>query len=88
MSVRQVLVAAGFQEINVYPVEPVVHGLMSAGRYLLWKAIRLLLLLYLAAETGSFRGYILTQNLIAAARRAERPETKLPARYVRQSEAP
>lgn len=71
MSVRQALAAAGFQEISVYPVEPVVHGLLSGGRYLLWKGIRLLLLLYLAAETGSFQGYILTQNLIAAARKTE-----------------
>lgn len=71
VSVCQALAAAGFQNISVYPVEPVVHGLLSGGRYLIWKGIRLLLLLYLAAETGSFQSYILTQNLTAAARKAE-----------------
>jgi hypothetical protein len=75
VSVRQALATTGFCETQVYPVEPVVHGLLSAGRYLIWKGIRLLLLLYLAAETGSFQGYILTQNLIAMARKAKGAET-------------
>ena len=66
-SIRQILSGTGFNEIQVYPADPIPHGFFSAGRWVLWKAIRFLLTLYLAAETGGLRGHILTQNLIATA---------------------
>lgn len=68
-SVSQIFGIAGFVDIQVYPTGPVVHGLWSAGRWVLWWVIGLLLSLYLVTETGVFRGHILTQNLIAVARK-------------------
>ncbi len=70
-SVTQVLTLSGFTDIQVHPAGPVVHGLLSACRWVLWQGIQLLLRLYLAAETGAFRGHILTQNLIAVARKPD-----------------
>ena len=66
-SVRQALTASGFTEVEVVPVEPVVHGVKSLARRVLWQGIKTGLRLYLMAETGSAGGAILTQNLIAVA---------------------
>ena len=67
----QVLSAAGFVNMHVYPRGPLVHGVRSAARWVIWHAIRLLLVLYLAAETGSMHGHILTANLIATAQKPQ-----------------
>jgi 2-polyprenyl-3-methyl-5-hydroxy-6-metoxy-1,4-benzoquinol methylase len=66
-SIGQVLRATGFNAVAVYPVDPAVHGLKSAIRWLAWRAIRVLLTGYLMAESGVTRGHILSQNLIAVA---------------------
>ncbi len=70
-SIRQVLAAAGFARIEVRSEGPRVHGLISAARWVAWKFVAASLLLCLAAETGRIQGHILTQNLIAAARKPE-----------------
>lgn len=70
-SVHQILSHVGFCDIRVFPTGPVVHGLPSGLRWLLWQMFRLVLHLYLAAETGVLRGHILTQNLIAVARKPD-----------------
>ncbi|MBI1748425.1 MAG: class I SAM-dependent methyltransferase [Acidobacteria bacterium] len=66
-SISQVLAMAGFRRIAVYPTGPVCHGILSAVRWILWQVIKTLLRAYLAVETGSFRGHILTQDLLAVA---------------------
>ena len=66
-SISQVLRAAGFTRIAVYPIPPVVHGVKSALRWVVWQGIRLMLTAYLVAESGVTRGHILTQNLIVVA---------------------
>jgi 2-polyprenyl-3-methyl-5-hydroxy-6-metoxy-1,4-benzoquinol methylase len=68
-SIRQVLTVAGFSRVSVHPVQPAVHGLKSGVRWLLWRAFRAILITYLAVETGVTRGHILSQNLIAVARK-------------------
>jgi len=68
-SVTQVLSITGFANVHVYPTGPVVHGVLSSVRWVIWHVIRLLFVLYLAAETGSVQGYILTANLIATAQK-------------------
>lgn len=68
-SIRQVLAASGFARGEVLAEGPRVHGVVSAARWVIWKVASLFLLLYLGAETGRLRGHILTQNLIAAARK-------------------
>ena len=67
-SLGQVLRAAGFRRLSVHEDDPVVHGAVSAARFLLWKLIRGLLRLYMAAETGSLgKECVFTQNLIGVA---------------------
>ena len=69
-SVRQVLGATGFTDVQVFPRDPVPHGAVSLVRTLLWKVLSALLKGYLAIETGEPRGHVVTQNLVAVARRA------------------
>jgi 2-polyprenyl-3-methyl-5-hydroxy-6-metoxy-1,4-benzoquinol methylase len=67
-SLNHVLRATGFASVAFYPAGPVPHGLKSTVRFLLWKAIELLLKFYMVVETGGGRG-IYTQNIIAVARK-------------------
>lgn len=64
--IGQMLRVSGFHTIEVYPQRPVVHGLKSFLRYVLWRFFELIMHAYLIVETGSSRG-IFTQNLIVAA---------------------
>jgi 2-polyprenyl-3-methyl-5-hydroxy-6-metoxy-1,4-benzoquinol methylase len=68
-SAKQIFEATGFDEVGVYPVDPVVLGISSALRNAAWKLISRALSLYLAVETGVMGGHILTQNLIATAKK-------------------
>lgn len=68
MSLRQLFGVSGFNKFEFYPTNPVVHGLKSFIRLLLWKMIEFVLKIYLLVETGSGEG-IFTQNIIAAARK-------------------
>ncbi|MFH1088497.1 MAG: class I SAM-dependent methyltransferase [Patescibacteria group bacterium] len=67
-SIRQVLRMSNFNNIKVFPTRPVIHGLKSFVRAILWRGIELILQLYLLIETGSVKG-IFTQNLIARAKK-------------------
>jgi 2-polyprenyl-3-methyl-5-hydroxy-6-metoxy-1,4-benzoquinol methylase len=69
-SISQVLRAVGFSQVAVHPIEPTVHGAKSVVRWALWRGIRFLLTSYLAIETGVTRGHILSQNLVAVARKS------------------
>ncbi len=69
LSITELLVRSGFHDVKVYPVNPVIHGLFSFVRYLIWQAFRYILILYLTAETGHFKGHIFTLNLIAVGKR-------------------
>lgn len=67
-SLAQLLISSGFSRVGCYEDAPVPHGLKSAARWLLWRMIRGLLLVYIAAETGAFdRECIFSQNLLAVA---------------------
>jgi SAM-dependent methyltransferase len=69
-SLRQILLCAGFSEIRSYEDTPIVHGLKSAIRFLIWKAARTVGRLVYAAETGNIgRELILTQNFLTVARK-------------------
>ncbi len=50
---EKLLTLAGFSEIDTREAGPVVHGLISFTRNLLWKIIRICLLIWNLAETGS-----------------------------------
>lgn len=67
-SIAQLLYASGFADVRSFEDEPVPHGLKSSVRWLLWKGIRGLLRLYLAAETGdTAREAIFSQNFLTVA---------------------
>ena len=65
-SVAQLLRCVGFSDISSYEDTPVVHGVMSAARWMIWKAYRAVFSLAYAAETGE-SGLILTQNFLTVA---------------------
>ena len=68
-SIRQVLAATGFRQVEVMPVPPVVRGAASAMRWLLWQMWEPWLKLSFAVESGWESGQVFTPNLFAVARR-------------------
>lgn len=67
-SMTQLLKSSGFSEVVCLEDAPIPHGLKSAVRWLVWKMIRGMLRLYLAAETGAAkRDCIFTQNFLTVA---------------------
>lgn len=65
-SMSQLLKSSGFAEVGCYEDRPVPHGLKSAVRAVLWGCIRLMLLFYLAVETGAVeRRAVFSQNMLA-----------------------
>ena len=68
-SLRQAMQIAGFDgQIDGFAQEPAVHGLRSAGRLVLWRAIDALVRIYLLADTGKADG-VFSQNIVVVARR-------------------
>ena len=51
-SLGWLLALCGFSQVVSREAGPVVHGIVSLGRYLLWKVIRAALVLYNLSETG------------------------------------
>jgi len=69
-SLNQVLKAVGFREVIVYPCKPVIHGIKSFIRRVIYEVYEKFFKLYLIAETGSYKeNFILTQNLWGIARK-------------------
>jgi SAM-dependent methyltransferase len=69
-SLNQLLRASGFASIRCYEDTPIVHGVASAGRWIVWKALRAILRTYLLAETGAAGSGVLSQNMLAVAVKA------------------
>lgn len=69
-SLAQLLLASGFAEVRCFEDQPVIHGVRSALRWLLWQSFRGLLRVYIAVETGDAGGgHIFSQNLLAVAQK-------------------
>jgi SAM-dependent methyltransferase len=67
-SLGQLVRSSGFQRLGCYEDTPIIHGARSALRFAVWKVVRGMLRVYLAAETGSTdESVILSQNLLAKA---------------------
>ncbi len=71
-SIRQIARAVGFADVDVFPTEPVAHGLPSTVRLAGWKLVSGAMKMALFAETGVLRGHLVTQNVIFTARTARR----------------
>jgi 2-polyprenyl-3-methyl-5-hydroxy-6-metoxy-1,4-benzoquinol methylase len=70
MSLSQLLMSSGFSNVRCFEDAPVVHGLKSAFRWLLWKGFRAVLRLYMGVETvDAGAAHIFSQNLLAVATR-------------------
>jgi len=67
-SLKELLSFIGFKDFIFKESDPVVHGIKSFVRFLLWKMVRLFLKLYLLIETGE-NSNILTQNIICVAKK-------------------
>lgn len=63
-SLRQLILAAGFNHIEVYPVNPMPHGIKGMIRSILWKFKVATHKFWKAAEYGAGSG-IFTSNIIA-----------------------
>ncbi|MFA6317686.1 MAG: class I SAM-dependent methyltransferase [Elusimicrobiota bacterium] len=63
-SLHQLFLSAGFSKVEVRPEEPVVTGLKSGLRWLLWQPMKLALKLYLFAESYSHADAKLSPNII------------------------
>jgi cyclopropane fatty-acyl-phospholipid synthase-like methyltransferase len=69
-SIEQMARVVGFNVVQCYEDQPIVHGLKSALRWLLWKMARGVLRLYWVAETGALgQDCLFSQNLLAVARK-------------------
>lgn len=67
-SIAQLLMVCGFLRVKCYEDRPVVHGLKSAIRRVLWSVIRAFWRFYLAVETGSGeKACIFSQNFLTVA---------------------
>ncbi|KKU47128.1 MAG: Methyltransferase type 12 [Parcubacteria group bacterium GW2011_GWF2_46_8] len=67
-SFKEVFSFIGFREYQFKEAGPIPHGVFSFVRYCLWQLSRLVVNVYLLAETGR-RGNVLTQNIIAIAKK-------------------
>jgi SAM-dependent methyltransferase len=67
-SIHQLATAAGFVSVQSRSCPPVRHGLASAARVTVWQVVSACYRIALAAETGTLRGHIVTQNLTFMAR--------------------
>lgn len=68
-SVRQIFRATGFCDIRCFEDKPIVHGIPSFARRVIWSVGTLLPRLLLTAELGSFSSSILSQNMMIIARK-------------------
>jgi len=75
-SLRQVLLTNNFLDLEFYETRPVIFGVKSFIRAILWKLLRLGLQFYLLVETGASER-ILTQNIIAIAYKNRGPLKKI-----------
>ena len=67
-SIRQLFRSFGYKKVIVREDQPIVHGLKSLVRFLLWKILTLPFRLLHLAESGTFK-IELSQNLTAVAER-------------------
>lgn len=65
-SISQALSACGFTNVRCFEDKPVIHGLPSFARYVLWQLFTLPYRILLLAETGVGKG-ILSQNMLIIA---------------------
>jgi len=67
-SIQQLLKSSGFNTVICNENVPIPHGFKSAIRFILWKWIHTILLIYTMVETGNYdRSCIFSQNFLTVA---------------------
>ncbi len=67
-SIKQVLKASGYKEIQCFEEPPVVHGLKSLIRYIVWSIFIFPYRVLLISETGVIK-HILSQNMLVTCKK-------------------
>ncbi len=67
-SIEQLLRQAGFADIKIYPMRPVIHGVFSFIRYSIWRLVEMFLYIALVSATGYKKG-IFTQDILCLAKK-------------------
>ncbi len=67
-SIQQILHACNFNQVLIFEDKPIVHGLKSLARHIIWQVLSLPLRLLLIAETGTTQ-HILSQNILVVAKK-------------------
>ncbi len=68
-SLRQLLSLSGFSDIMSREAGPVIHGVVSLGRYVIWRVIRTGLTIWNLAETGSKGSGIYTRVFLISGKK-------------------
>ena len=69
-SIYQLLRTIGFSSIKSHEDRPIIHGIFSFMRYILWRSIRILLRFYIIIENGVCeKDAIFSQNFLTIATR-------------------
>jgi hypothetical protein len=66
-SARQVFRTVGFNDVQCYEDKPVIHGITSLVRRIVWDVGTLYDRVLLIAETGAMKTVIFSQNMIIKA---------------------
>lgn len=67
-SIEQFLSQAGFTDIKIYPMRPVIHSVFSFIRYFIWRLVEIFLYIVLVSGTGYKKG-IFTQDILCSAKK-------------------
>ena len=62
-SLWQLFRATGFKEVTAYPEEPIITGIRSFIRFIVWQPIKIILKIYLFVESYTL-GAMLTPNIL------------------------
>jgi len=68
-SIRQLFSIKKFQLTHIGECGPLVHGFTSLIRWIVWKFIKLIILVILFSESGDLRDMVYTQNLFFVAKK-------------------
>ena len=89
-SMSQIILSNGFESIDSYEVKPIIHGLKSFFRYLIWVLfIKNILLIFNLVETGSFSfKSILSRNFVTVSLKKKNKKLLIYASHPIQYHAP
>lgn len=67
-SIVQICAIVGLEPVAILERGPLVHGIVSMFRWIVWQMIRGFILFYLVAESGDYRWRVYTQDICLVAK--------------------